>query len=130
MATVSYRRNLITSLKDDSGIEVLDHEGKAALLWNGFKARMGVACNPVMLFDLNDLITPQDLSSLSSPSAKRKLIMWCPPYHWIKPLVQMGLMACSSRSAGQSLRKIFTSCARTFMMAKLSWSPSMLPSSI
>jgi hypothetical protein len=73
MATVSYRRNLITSLKDDSGIEVLDHEGKAALLWNGFKARMGVACNPVMLFDLNDLITPQDLSSLSLPFGKEEI---------------------------------------------------------
>jgi hypothetical protein len=32
MATVSFRKNLISQLKDEFGQEISDHEGKAALI--------------------------------------------------------------------------------------------------
>ena len=57
MATVSYRKNTITQLKDDSGNMISDHEGKAALLLSAYKNRMGVTMQPRMLFDLQRLIS-------------------------------------------------------------------------
>jgi hypothetical protein len=42
MATVSYRKNTISCLKDDAGNMVFDHEGKAALLYQAYKTRMGL----------------------------------------------------------------------------------------
>ena len=36
-ATVSWRHNHITSLKNDSQIEIVDHDRKAAILWNASK---------------------------------------------------------------------------------------------
>jgi retron-type reverse transcriptase len=73
MATVSYRRNLIASLKDETGMVINDHQGKAALIWKEFKDRMGVSSNTEMLFDLHDLISPTDLSSLSQPFSREEI---------------------------------------------------------
>lgn len=68
MAIISYRRNTITQLKMDNDVWVQDHEGKAAIIWNAFKGRMGVTVDPIMLFDLQTLITPhEDLSFLIEP---------------------------------------------------------------
>jgi hypothetical protein len=39
--TERYRKNTITSLQDEEGKELLQHEEKAAVLWNTFKSRMG-----------------------------------------------------------------------------------------
>ena len=58
MATVSHRKNAISSLKDDNGNLVTDHETKAAMLYSAFKSRMGVSNNYQMQFDLHSLIQP------------------------------------------------------------------------
>lgn len=68
MATISYRKNTISQLQSDSGHDVTDHEGKAALLWTAYKGRMGVSTNPQMQFDLTALIQLDiDLSDLAQP---------------------------------------------------------------
>ena len=36
-------------------MEITDHDGKAAILWNAFKERMGKSDNSEMLFDLPNL---------------------------------------------------------------------------
>ena len=68
MATISYRRNSISQILNDQGVWIHDHEGKAGLLWNSFRNRMGISANPPMLFDLANLIVPvdglQDLAKL------------------------------------------------------------------
>jgi hypothetical protein len=56
MATISHRQNSIPQL-NEQGLWVQDHEGKAGLLWNSFRKRMGVTTSPVMIFDLQSLIT-------------------------------------------------------------------------
>jgi hypothetical protein len=57
MATISHRRNSIPQLLNDQGQWVQDHEGKAGLLWNALKKRMGVSTEPMMVFDLQTLVT-------------------------------------------------------------------------
>lgn len=56
MATKRFRINAISSLIDSVGNQVSDHEGKAAILWNAFRERMGVSMKPKMVFDLSELI--------------------------------------------------------------------------
>ena len=66
MATVSYRRNCIPQLLNDQEAGVQDHEGKAGIIWNTFKARMGVTTQPIMLFNLESMIDPSEgLESLT-----------------------------------------------------------------
>jgi len=74
MATVSYRRNTITQLKDEHGNLVSDHESKAALLLTAYKNRMGISLQPRMLFYLHSLISPSvDLDSLVAPFTKEEI---------------------------------------------------------
>jgi len=42
MATISYRRNTISQLKNDNDVFIVDHEGKAALLWPAYKNILGI----------------------------------------------------------------------------------------
>ena len=73
MATVSYRRNAITRLKDDNGNFVTDHAGKASLLLVAFRYRMGISLQPHMAFDLHSLISLNvDLESLVALLLKRR----------------------------------------------------------
>jgi hypothetical protein len=67
VATRNYRHNLIAMIKNESNIEFTDHENKAALLWESFKKRLGQSVNTEINFDLNAMITPQDLSSVELP---------------------------------------------------------------
>ena len=68
MATVSFRRNAISSLRDDNDNIVTSHEDKAALLYSAFKGRMGITTQPIMQFDLYELININvELSSLVQP---------------------------------------------------------------
>ena len=53
-------QNSSTQIQNDQGAWIQDHEGKAGLLWNSFKSRMGVSTNISMHFDLNSLIHPTD----------------------------------------------------------------------
>jgi len=57
---MSHRRNSITQLKNEQGIWVQDHTGKAGLFWHCYKNRMGMTTSPTMLFDLAILIDPVD----------------------------------------------------------------------
>ena len=76
MATLSYRRNSISQLNDDSGMFVCDNESKAALLWSSFKNRMGVTSSPEMYFDLPNLIQAHaDLSELILPFTSEEIDM-------------------------------------------------------
>jgi len=69
MATISYRRNAISQVKNENGIWVQDHEGKAGILWNTFKNRMGISSEVKMHFDLHSILTPRggDLELLVQP---------------------------------------------------------------
>ena len=74
MATISYRKNAISQLKDNNGNWVADHDGKAALLFLAYKNRMGVSQQPQMQFDLNNLINVNmDLESLVQPFTKEEI---------------------------------------------------------
>lgn len=73
MATISYRKNVITQLHDNACNLVTDHASKAALIWSAFKNRMGITAQPLMNFDLANLITPQDLSNLVFPFSRQEI---------------------------------------------------------
>ena len=68
MATVSFRKNTITQLRNEQGTWIQDHEGKARIIWNAFRNRMGVTKEPTMLYNLASLFTRhEDLSCLVEP---------------------------------------------------------------
>jgi hypothetical protein len=67
VSTQSYRRNYITSIKDDDGNYITNHDHKAAIIWNSYKNRLGITNNPVMSFDLDHLVTRYELSNLDDP---------------------------------------------------------------
>jgi hypothetical protein len=74
MATLSFRRNTISQLKDAVANVVSDHESKVAIIWSAFKSRMGVTSSPVMHFNLADLIhSTVDLSALALPFLKEQI---------------------------------------------------------
>jgi hypothetical protein len=58
MATIFHRSNSIPQLFNEQGIWVQNHEGKAGLLGNSLKKRMGVSSNPTMVFDIQTLVAP------------------------------------------------------------------------
>ena len=50
----------------EDGRTVTEHSEKAALLLEDFKKRMGCSSNPIMLFNLEELVQPRnDLESFS-----------------------------------------------------------------
>ena len=68
MATISYRRNAIPQILNESGAWIQDHNGKAGLLWNAFRNRMGVDPDTTMVFDLETLVQSRTfLSELAEP---------------------------------------------------------------
>ena len=67
MATQSYRKNFITSINDEDGNPVQNHDHKAAIIWKSFKDRLGKSIEPHMLFNLEEIIQPSDLSALEAP---------------------------------------------------------------
>jgi hypothetical protein len=73
-ATVKHRRNSIALLSDDNGSLFLDHDGKAGLLWNVFKCRLGSSDFSDNVFDLSSLISLQeDLHWLEEPFTKQEI---------------------------------------------------------
>ncbi|XP_071685378.1 uncharacterized protein [Lolium perenne] len=55
-ATINYRHNYISMLQNSDQAEIHDHEGKAAILWQAFKERMGNSDNPDMQFNLEGIL--------------------------------------------------------------------------
>jgi mannosylglycoprotein endo-beta-mannosidase len=67
-ASIRHRRNTITSLRNSDGLEVFQHEAKAEILWEAFKARMGSSEFSHMYFNLEDLLQRDlDLDGLVAP---------------------------------------------------------------
>lgn len=64
-ATMKYRRNLITSLIDDNDNTLYDHDSKAELLWQSFKARLGTTNFSRIQFDLSQHFDEQRALDLS-----------------------------------------------------------------
>jgi hypothetical protein len=53
---------------NEHGVWVQDHDGKADLLWNSFRNRMGATSSPTMLFDLGSMITyTEGLDEIAAP---------------------------------------------------------------
>jgi hypothetical protein len=101
-ATIRQRRNLITSLKDSSGLSHTDHNSKANILWEAFKERLGTSDSPEMSFNLEQLLQKVDnLEWLSDPSPMRKLMQLCLASPLTNLLGQMGLTKILSKNAGQ-----------------------------
>jgi hypothetical protein len=73
-ATVKHQRNSIVLLSDDNGSLFSDHDGKAGLLWNVFKCRLGSSDSSDNVFDLSSLISLQeDLHWLEEPFTKQEI---------------------------------------------------------
>jgi hypothetical protein len=73
VATRNYRHNYITSLMDEDGRIITKHHQKAAILWKAFKQRLGTTSSTNMMFDLNDLIPHNDLSSMDIPFTNEEI---------------------------------------------------------
>jgi regulator of replication initiation timing len=54
-ATISYRHNYISVLVNENLAEIIDHDGKADILWKAFKQRMRKTDRPNMQFNLQDI---------------------------------------------------------------------------
>jgi hypothetical protein len=59
MATIRYRKNLISSLTREDGSLVVDHDEKAGLLWNSFRSRRG--CQYLLIRSLSSLTSLPDM---------------------------------------------------------------------
>jgi hypothetical protein len=66
-ATINYRHNYISLLRNKDHVEISDHEGKAGILWEALKDRMGKSDNPKMHFNLHDFFGEGMSSDLRDP---------------------------------------------------------------
>jgi hypothetical protein len=67
-------QNSIASLCNSSGHDISSHEGKAKILYEAFKKRLGASDFTSMGFDLNTLIQAmEDLSCLESPFTEEEV---------------------------------------------------------
>jgi hypothetical protein len=66
--------NTISLLTNDEGICLSRHDEKVACLWDDFRRRMGASNNPIMLFNLDDLVQPMEgLENLVLPFSHEKI---------------------------------------------------------
>jgi hypothetical protein len=73
-ASIKHCRNTISTLRDDSGKELVDHEEKARHIWLSFKERMDISEYSNMSIDLASLITPSsDLQWLEGEFLKEEI---------------------------------------------------------
>jgi hypothetical protein len=77
-AIVNYRHNYIAILKNKNLAEITDHDGKASILWNAFKERMGSSDNPTMHFNLQETLdtptlTEEQKCSLGLPFSSKEI---------------------------------------------------------
>ena len=73
-ATIRHRKNTIACLQDDSGDNITYHDGKAKILWESFKERLGKTEFKKMLYNLNVLITRnEELNELQAPFSKQEI---------------------------------------------------------
>ncbi|WVZ76610.1 hypothetical protein U9M48_024573 [Paspalum notatum var. saurae] len=75
MATISFRRNCIAQLQNKEGCSVVDHDSKAAILWEDFRCGMGVTDRPPMVFDLSSAVSPvPGLQDLVRPLQQEEIV--------------------------------------------------------
>jgi hypothetical protein len=64
-------------LLNDEQVEILDHDGKAALLWKTFKERMGQSDKTSIKFNLTEMygqsLDPDSLAALESPFSEKEI---------------------------------------------------------
>lgn len=73
-ATIRYRTNQIVILKAPDGQEVTNHHGKASLLWEAYKDRLGTTEKPTMHFQLQELLQQHDdLKFLEEPFSHEEI---------------------------------------------------------
>ena len=76
-ASINHRHNQIAMLVNKDQVEVTDHEGKAAILWDAFKSRLGQSNGHSMHFDLNDLyeniVDPHIFIDLEKPFTQEEI---------------------------------------------------------
>lgn len=74
MATERYRRDVICQISDSSRHSVSDHQGKSALFFQEFKARLGTSVDIDMQFDLQNIVDHHDdLEELCLPFTKDEI---------------------------------------------------------
>jgi hypothetical protein len=66
-ATINYRHNYISMLRNKDLAEINDHDGKADILWEAFKEKMGKSDNPVMHFNLHEFFGEGMCADLREP---------------------------------------------------------------
>jgi hypothetical protein len=73
-ASMRLRKNSITSLMDDNGLEHFLHDEKAQLPWDAFKGRMGTSEFTHLYYDLGSLLAmDDDLAALEAPFSKEEI---------------------------------------------------------
>lgn len=73
-ATISHRKNTITSVQDGQGINWFNHEEKEKVFWEIFKNRLGFSDFSSIHFDMSSLIQPSvDLGDLELPFTKEEI---------------------------------------------------------
>jgi hypothetical protein len=73
VATQSYMKNLITSIKQDDGNYITNHDHKATIIWNSYKERLGITDNPIMAYDLDNLVNRLDLLHLDESFTQEEI---------------------------------------------------------
>jgi Holliday junction resolvase RusA-like endonuclease len=71
--TEHYRLNTITSLDTTDGRTLSDHHGKASLLWEEYKARLGCSAQTHMHFNLLALVQQHNLQHIKAPFTKEDI---------------------------------------------------------
>jgi hypothetical protein len=66
IATQKFRRNYINQLQLQDGSVAMEHEHKAAVLWNSFKDQLGQSECQNVIFDLDSLIQPCSLTDMDA----------------------------------------------------------------
>lgn len=73
-ASISHRRNAISSLTNAEGHQVTEHSAKETLIWEAYKDRLGTSTDMTMHFDLAELLQQaKDLSWLQEPFTQEEI---------------------------------------------------------
>jgi hypothetical protein len=112
------RLNTITSLDTGDGRTANDHHGKAFLLWEEYKARLGCSAQTQMFFNIHELVQQHNLHHIETPFTREDIdnVVKRLPTDIAPDL--MASMDSSSKKLGTSLRKIYISYASTFSMGQ------------
>ena len=63
-ASINHRHNHIAVLQNEDEVDISDHAGKAAILWDTYKKRMGTSHKTTMHFDLESLFGQRQDSAI------------------------------------------------------------------